>query len=89
MTDEEFIDYCDIHSRTERALFSGKQIHRLLTLTGKALGPVESVVDGWFSMHFDVAEPLIKEARERLRKAKVQARDELLAAGFVEGLPET
>lgn len=34
MGDEEFIKYCALHSLTDRALFNGKQIARLLHLAG-------------------------------------------------------
>ena len=33
--DEAFVRYCEIHSRTERALFSGKHINRLFNLAGR------------------------------------------------------
>jgi hypothetical protein len=33
--DEAFVRYCEIHSRTERALFSGKHINRLFKLAGR------------------------------------------------------
>lgn len=34
MSDEDFLNYVEAHSDTERALFSGKQIARMLTLAG-------------------------------------------------------
>lgn len=33
--DEAFVRYCEIHSRTDRALFSGKHINRLFKLAGR------------------------------------------------------
>lgn len=36
MTDTEFIGYCEIHSQTERALFNGPQVARLMRLAGKS-----------------------------------------------------
>lgn len=35
MTDEEFIGYCAIHSDTERALFNGPQVARMIRLAGR------------------------------------------------------
>lgn len=34
MNDKEFISYCEIHSQTERALFNGPQVARLIRLSG-------------------------------------------------------
>jgi hypothetical protein len=47
MTDNEFIDYCEMHSMTERKLFSAEQITRLGHLAG-----MEAAIDlqGWYSV---------------------------------------
>lgn len=34
MDDREFIEYCATHSETERALFNGPQVARLIRLSG-------------------------------------------------------
>lgn len=85
--DESFLGYCEIHSRTERALFNGGQIRRLLELADLPV-PRDIRDSSWLTMRSCVADPLIYTARERLRAVKTTARDELLSAGFVEGAPE-
>lgn len=63
MTDEEFLGYVRIHSTTDRALFSGEQLTRLLRLSGSAW----TVGEGWYGFRSWDAEPLIQKAEERLR----------------------
>lgn len=41
MEDDEFIAYCEGHSTTELALFSGAQVARLLSLAGDPHGNAE------------------------------------------------
>ncbi len=84
MTDEEFLGYCEIHCRTERALFSGSQVDRLNELAGRPPSYVFS--HQWVAMRADYAQPCIDDARRRLREAEEKTRDEnVLARGFVEG----
>lgn len=49
MTDAEFIDYCETHSETERALFNGPQVARLMRLAGAA----EQLASVWESRGSD------------------------------------
>jgi hypothetical protein len=58
MTDKELLGYTEIHSRTERALFSPEHANRLLEMAGQ-LGRV----DGWVAIHEREADILIKAAR--------------------------
>jgi hypothetical protein len=68
LTDEEFLGYVEYHCRTERALFEGAHVKRLLELAGefreansRSVHPNEFVV-----MRPEFADPLIKKARERM-----------------------
>lgn len=64
LTDEQFVNYCEIHCQTQRALFSGRDINRMLDL---ARGPDEYIrylpADEWFSVHEEMQE-LVDRARE-------------------------
>jgi hypothetical protein len=60
MTDKEFIGYCELHSMTERRLFSAEHIGRLAKLVGKE---VPTDLHGWSSV--DLSD-WCKVARERL-----------------------
>jgi hypothetical protein len=59
MTDHEFIGYCELHSMTERRLFSAEQIGRLAKLAGKEV-PID--LHGWYSVELS---DWCKAARER------------------------
>jgi hypothetical protein len=69
MTDTQLIGYCEIHCETERALFSGHHINRMIDLAGfpedfpAAVGP-----DTFLSAHEEMAE-LCKLARERAKSS--------------------
>ena len=65
MTDEQLIGYCEIHCRSERALFHADHINRLLELAGHPENYVRRV-SGWLSLHDDAMMPLCKLARNRL-----------------------
>jgi hypothetical protein len=60
MTDQEFIGYCELHSSTERRLFSAEHIGRLAKLAGKE---VPADLRGWYSI--DLSD-WCKAARDRL-----------------------
>lgn len=68
MTDEEFLRYVAIHSRTEQALFSGKHIVRLFNLAGRT--PSEVPPESFHALRANVADLLIEEARSRTQKLK-------------------
>lgn len=66
MTDEHFIGYCEIHCTTERALFSGAQINRMLKLAGNPPDYVRWLPAGnWYSVHEHMQE-LCDIAKARL-----------------------
>lgn len=69
MNDKEFLSYVHAHSRTERALFSGEQLTRLLNLSGTET----TVASGWYALFAPDAEPLIRKAQERLNAARLTA----------------
>jgi len=61
MTDEQLIDYCDLHSETERALFSRQHINRMLELAGEE--PVGNLPD--FVSSHEIMKSLVALARKR------------------------
>lgn len=66
MTDREFIGYCATHCKSERALFVGRDVNRMLRLAGHPNGFVAGVPDGeWFSLH-EPMEELVRHAERRL-----------------------
>lgn len=70
VTDEEFLRYVELHSRTPRALFSDEHLARVYALAGRALPPVfKGPVAGFVRLPWDVAMPLVWAARQRLGKA--------------------
>ena len=71
-SDEELIGYCELHCKTERALFNGIQIKRMHKLAGKEIPPAAD--NAWSSMYGDMAE-LCKLAR-RHRGAPKRRRKE-------------
>jgi len=60
MTDLELIGYCEMHCKTERALFHADQVARMMALAGRGEGKVIHGV--WHSMHEEM-EDLCKAAR--------------------------
>ena len=89
MTDEQFLGYCEIHCRTERALFAGAQVNRLNELADFEPDPIlhtKLYNSGWYTMRASYAQPRIDAARRRMHEAEVRKRNEsVLARGFVEG----
>lgn len=83
MPDDRLIGYCEMHCQTERALFSGKHINRILALTGHPEGYVHSVAeDEFISVHGEM-EHLCKLARDRMaanRPAAQGAGDQVQSA---------
>lgn len=66
LTDAELPGYCEIHSRTERALFHSNHLNRLLALAGHPDGYYKTVREGWYTVREETIDPLAKLARERL-----------------------
>lgn len=68
MDDDEFLGYCHLHSRTERALFSGVDVARLYKLAGREKhAPAGLNPQGFFTMREGIADPLVEMARKRAR----------------------
>ncbi len=63
MNDEDLLGYFEIHSRTERALFHRDQVLRLCELAGREV-PVK--LPEWITVKFYEADPIVREARERM-----------------------
>jgi hypothetical protein len=61
---EELIDYCDLHSRTDRALFHRCHVKRMFELAGK---PAPEIPE-WVSVPVWDMAPLVEAARERCRR---------------------
>ena len=70
MTDQELIGYCEIHCQTERALFIGRHINRMIALAGYPKHIVRSVkADQWFTMRTEML-TLCELAKTRLKQIK-------------------
>jgi hypothetical protein len=70
MTDEELIDYCASHCRTERAVFHRGQVTRVMELAGRWSS---TKLPEWVAVREDVMMPLVESARTRLAdKAREQ-----------------
>jgi hypothetical protein len=70
LTDREFIGYCRIHCTTERALFVGAHINRILDLAGRPEGYNQdripdgswhSLSEGWMLPLCDLADARAKQ----------------------------
>lgn len=74
-TDEQFIQYCRIHSETERALFSKKHVVRILRLAGydKMANALEDSDRDFLSVHEDEMHPLCDAALQRLHPPTTSA----------------
>lgn len=73
MDDESLIGYCELHCQSERALFKGVDINRMLALAGHPAGFAQSVpADQFMSVH-EPMEELCRLARTRLKVARSQA----------------
>lgn len=68
-TDEFFINYCRIHSETDRALFSKKHVVRILRLAGydKLADGLEAANRDFLAVHSDEMHPICDAALSRLR----------------------
>lgn len=67
MDDDHFIGYCEIHCKTERALFSGAQINRMLDLAGNPPDFVRWLpASNWYSVHEPMQE-LCDLAKARIK----------------------
>lgn len=86
MTDEHLIGYCEIHCKTERALFKGMHVNRMLELAGNPPNFVRFVRhDDWYTMHEEMQELCdLARARMELHKEPITPLEEsrLRAHGF-------
>lgn len=72
LTDDELPGYCEIHCRTERALFHSKHLNRILALAGHPPDYHKTVPEGWYTVRENTMDPLIKLAREHMAAAENQ-----------------
>lgn len=75
MDDEHLIGYCEIHCKTERALFSDTHINRMIALAGYPQG-FPKIVTGWYSMHEEMQE-LCDLAKDRQKQSAPEGGDKL------------
>jgi hypothetical protein len=78
MTDEELVGYCEIHCRTERAVFHKQHIDQLLRLAGRH----QVAAEEWASYHEETLQPVIDEAKVNLAKDKEEVKVEWQSSGF-------
>jgi hypothetical protein len=68
-TDEQFLSYVELHSTTERHLFSKGHVIRLLALAGREVPPLVSAL---IAVHHDLAQPMVDAARVRMRRSQMR-----------------
>lgn len=69
MDDQRLIGYCESHCTTERALFNGEQISRMIRLAGQPKNYAQASrfdKEDWLSVDEATMLPLVKLARENL-----------------------
>ena len=64
MNDHVFIDYCDVHCRTERALFHRIDVVRIYQLAGQPLSG--AYLPEWIAVRPGIMAPLVEAARRKL-----------------------
>ncbi len=67
--DEDFLEYCETHSRTEQAMFHRNHVRRLYLLADPTSPPF-TIPGNWFAVRAGVVDPLVKKARARLASLK-------------------
>lgn len=82
MNDEDLLGYFEIHARTERALFHRDQVARLLKLADAPCR--DGMMPEWLAVHIEVAEPLVKKARMRLRIQELETENAKLRVDLIE-----
>ncbi len=70
MNDEAFIGYCELHCDTPRALFSARDVERILKLAGEKCA---HKLEGFYHVYADQMMPLCKAARARLAAPAIDA----------------
>ena len=71
MKGEHLIGYCEIHCKTERALFSRQQVNDMIELAGFPEHFVGQIRQSWISLHEEMEE-LCKLARKRIADEKLK-----------------
>lgn len=71
-SDDDFLGYVDLHSKTERALFSREHVLRLIKLANVPEGQYPLPMASFISVHADEARPLIERARRQLKRRTPQ-----------------
>lgn len=86
--DESFLGYVELHCKTERALFSGRDVLRLYELADTA--PQADIrLDAFYRMDDEYALPLVELARLRSPKAKPIQCPIVLGWALFQGFPTT
>ena len=64
--DQDFLGYCELHSKTPRALFSIEDINRLRELRGyKPFDPSWAITPDFAAVHWDEMREALESIRER------------------------
>ena len=57
ITDSHLIGYCEIHCKTERALFGSDHVNKMIELAGFPENFLKSVpAGGWYPLHAEMEE---------------------------------
>lgn len=66
MTDEQFLAYCEQHSRTDLASFHRDDVERLYKLAGHPIG--HGGIPEWLTVRPAIVDPLVSAARTQMRR---------------------
>jgi hypothetical protein len=69
MTDQQFLGYVELHSKTPRALFENSDVCRFLVLAGERADAF--VGPGFTPMYYDDIEGFLERARKRLEVKRI------------------
>lgn len=78
MDDQSFINYCKIHCTTQRALFSGEDVNRMIDLAANAFFNYRKVKPGEFYSLHDEMEHLCHWAQKNLNECKPLVRTNVI-----------
>jgi hypothetical protein len=67
LTDAELPGYCEIHCRTERALFHSSHFNRLVALAGHPANYLRSLPEGFYCIRDDQMDELVELAQARMK----------------------
>jgi hypothetical protein len=73
MTDQQFLGYVELHSKTPRALFSNSDVCRFLVLAGEQdiAVALHFGFSGFTPMHYDEIQGFLEQARKRLEVKRI------------------